>query len=135
LGRGLALFDWNRDGREDVIISHLDGPAALLTNKTVRPGHYLTLRLIGVASSRDAYGAQATVHAGGRTRVRQLTAGNGYQATNQRQLVFGLADCERVEKLTLRWPSARTDEFRDIAVDAEYTIVEGAGELHTSPPR
>ena len=133
LGRGLARLDWNRDGREDVVISHLDGPAALLTNQTLHTGHFLALRLIGVASSRDAIGAQVVIRCGGRDRMRQLTAGDGYQASNQRQLVFGLGNSERIEKLSIRWPSGRREEFANVAADAEYTVVEGGGKLHPRP--
>ena len=62
LGRGLARVDWNRDGKEDAVISHLDQPVALLTNTTKRCGRYLSIRLRGVRSSRDAVGTTVVVH-------------------------------------------------------------------------
>ncbi len=32
-GRGMAKLDWNRDGLQDLAISHLDSPVALVTNQ------------------------------------------------------------------------------------------------------
>ena len=52
LGRSLARLDWNRDGREDFVVSHLDAPAALATNTSTETGHYLAVQLRGVKSSR-----------------------------------------------------------------------------------
>jgi tetratricopeptide (TPR) repeat protein len=124
LGRGMARLDWNRDGKEDVVISHLDAPAALLTNTTEDPGRFLALKLVAVRTARDAIGATATVTAGGRTWIRQLTAGDGYQASNQRLLTFGLGDAQRVDKLAIQWPSGVTQEFTDLPVDVELLAVE-----------
>ncbi|HEX5500153.1 MAG TPA: CRTAC1 family protein, partial [Thermomicrobiales bacterium] len=101
LGRGLARLDWNRDGREDFVVSHLDAPTALVANVSPETGHYLAVQLRGVRSARDAIGARVALVAGGRRRTQWLTAGDGYQASNQRQLVFGLAEEKRVEKLEI----------------------------------
>jgi tetratricopeptide (TPR) repeat protein len=125
LGRGMARLDWNRDGREDVVISHLDAPAALLTNTTEAPGRFLALKLVAVNTARDAIGSTATVTAGGRTWSRQLTAGDGYQASNQRLITFGLGDADRVDKLLIQWPSGATQELTDLPVDIELLAVEG----------
>jgi hypothetical protein len=125
LGRGLARLDFDRDGREDVAISHIGAPAALLANQTEGAGHYLALRFHAVATARDAIGTAVRVVAGGRTRFGQLTAGDGYQASNQRQVVFGLGAAERVEELAVRWPSGREQVFRDLPVDRELVLVEG----------
>ncbi len=124
LGRGLARLDWNRDGREDFAVSHIHSPAALVTNQTVGAGHYLAVRLVAVNSARDAIGVIATLTAGDFTRVRELTAGDGYLASNQRELVFGLGTREKIDKLVVRWPSGGEQEFTTVQVDGEYLVIE-----------
>jgi hypothetical protein len=127
LGRALATLDWNRDGRTDVVVTHLDDSAALLTNRTAETGHRLIVRLAGVRSARDAIGAIVRVRAGGDAWVRQLTAGDGFQASNQRQIVLGLGDHQRIDELDVQWPLGGREQFHDLHVDAEYLVVEGRG--------
>ncbi len=124
LGRCLVRLDWNRDGREDFAVGHLNARSALITNDTRGAGHYLAVRLVAVNSARDAIGAVATLTAGDLTRVRELTGGDGYFGTNQRQLVFGLERRRRVDKLVIQWPSGAQQEFVDLAVDREYLLIE-----------
>jgi hypothetical protein len=133
LGRGLARLDWNRDGREDFIVSHLDAPTALVENASAETGHYLAVQLRGVQSARDAIGARVTLIAAARTRTQWLTAGDGYMASNQRQLVFGLGAEERVEKLSIHWPSGLSQEFADLAADQELMFVEGSSRVSRLP--
>ena len=127
LGRSLARLDWNRDGREDFIVSHLDCPASLLTNLTQPVGNYVAFELRGVVSSRDAIGTIVTVHTkSGRSLTRQLTAGDGYQASNQRQLLFGLGDADAIERVTVRWPGGASQEFAaSLPLNTHYLWVEG----------
>ncbi len=125
LGRSLARWDWNRDGREDAVISNLDHPVALLTNTTRQHGRSLTLRLRGAESSRDAIGATATLYVGDRRISRQLTSGDGYQASNERTLVFGLSDFALVKRVDIAWPSRRTESWYNLKADGEYLMIEG----------
>lgn len=132
LGRSLARIDWNRDGREDIVVSHLDAPAALLTNTTEAAGRYVAVRLIGARTARDAVGTTLTlITDDGRTLVRQLTAGDGYQASNQRIIVFGLGQAG-VDGLRVRWPSGIEQQFADVEPDREYLCVEGTDRLYGS---
>jgi len=124
-GRGMSRLDWNRDGREDVVVSHLDGPVALVTNTTNPHGHFLAVRLRGILSNRDAIGAVLTLKAGDLKSMRQLTAGDGYQASNERLIIFGLGNRTRIDELTVRWPSGTEQTFSALSADEELILIEG----------
>ncbi|GIT28820.1 MAG: hypothetical protein Ct9H300mP1_08660 [Planctomycetaceae bacterium] len=87
---GWHAVTFDRDGRPDFAVSHLDDPSAVLANRTEAAGHWLAIRLVARRSARDAIGAEVTVRSGSMRSVHQLTAGDGYQASNQRGLVIGL---------------------------------------------
>ena len=125
LGRAMARLDWNRDGLEDVCIGHLNTPVAFIHNQTTTNGHWLSIELVGVETSRDAIGTVVQLTCGERTYIRQLTAGDGFQCSNERRLVFGLADAAVVDEIAVRWPSGHEQTFRDIESGRELIIVEG----------
>ncbi len=128
LGRGLARLDYNRDGRDDFVVSNLEGPAALVENVTQPMGNWVTLRLIGLRGDRDAVGASVSLHTGQRMQVAQLTAGDGYQATNERKLTFGLGDAQRIESIVVRWPGGVEQSFQDVPSNREVLLLEGIAE-------
>ncbi|MGC1272333.1 MAG: FG-GAP-like repeat-containing protein [Planctomycetaceae bacterium] len=131
VGRGMARLDWNRDGRPDLVIVHLDRPAALLTNEAdstneaaARPGS-LVLELRGVASNRDAVGAVVRVTAGGRTQTTAVCGGHGYCAANELRLFFGLGSATRIERVEVDWPSGIRQAETDLPIDSAWLWVEG----------
>ena len=130
LGRGLARVDWNRDGREDFVVGHVFSPASLVTNRTEDVGHFLTIQLCGVQSDRDAIGATVYSRVGDRVLTRQLTAGDGYMASNHRQLVIGLGPARQVDELIVRWRSGNEQTWKNVPGNREIIIYEGRPELH-----
>lgn len=125
LGRSMARLDWNRDGRDDVAVSHLDTPVALVTNRSQTTGHFLCLHLRGTSSNRDAIGTRVKFTAHGRIVVSQLVAGDGYQSSNERKLVLGLGDSDRAKQVNVTWPNGETQHWDELLGDREYVIVEG----------
>lgn len=132
LGRGLARLDWDRDGRDDFVVSRLFEPAALVVNRTPNAGRFLAVRLIGQAD-RDGIGTEVRVTVGGRTVVKQLTAGDGFECSNQRQLIFGLANAESVDEIRIRWPGGAEQTFRDVPINREVLFVEGRATAYSIP--
>ena len=59
--RGLAIGDYNNDGRIDVLIGNNGGAPILLKNNAGEGQHWLGLRLQGTACNRDAIGAHSVV--------------------------------------------------------------------------
>jgi thioredoxin-like negative regulator of GroEL len=124
-GRSLAALDWNRDGRIDFVLSSIASPAALLTNQTEDAGNHIAVRLRATSTARDAIGAFVTVATSSGQAQQQLTAGDGYQATNERVLRFGLGPQDRIEQVVIVWPSGRTQTFRDVPANTRLDVVEG----------
>jgi hypothetical protein len=125
MGRGLAVADLDNDGRQDVLIVAHDQPLAYLHNRT-DGGRWLTLRLEGRDSNRDAVGAKVVVIAEGRRLVARRVGGGSYQSASDPRLHFGLGPAERVEAIEVTWPSGRVDRHRDLPSNAGYLLREGA---------
>jgi tetratricopeptide (TPR) repeat protein len=126
LGRGLARLDWNRDGRMDFVVSQIGDRAALLTNASSGVGQFLNVRLHARETARDAIGSVVEVAARGRRWVKQLVAGDGYMASNDRFLQFGLGNTAAVKELLVRWPSGATTAIRNPPVNVTLELIEGS---------
>jgi tetratricopeptide (TPR) repeat protein len=124
-GRAVARLDWNRDGLEDLCITHMEAPVSLLQNTSQRRGRFVAIQLRGVLSSRDAIGSIVRIKVGSRQWTEQLTAGGGFQAASQQQIVVGLGDCELIEQLTVRWPDESEQDFRNVPADRELMLIQG----------
>jgi hypothetical protein len=124
-GRGLARLDWNGDGRMDFVVSNIGQPAALVTNQSTGVGRYFNVRLHATRAARDAIGSIVTLAVPGRSWTKQLVAGDGYMATNERMLQFGLGEAEQVTELTVDWPSGGRTTVHNLPVNATVELVEG----------
>jgi tetratricopeptide (TPR) repeat protein len=134
MGRGLAVADLDNDGRQDVLIVAHGQPLAYLHNRS-EGGRWLTLRLDGRESNRDAVGAEVVVTAGGRRLAARRIGGGSYQSASDPRLHFGLGPADRVEEIEVTWPSGRVDRHRDLRPDAGYLLREGASAAGRLPMR
>jgi tetratricopeptide (TPR) repeat protein len=125
LGRGLARLDWNRDGREDVVIVHQGSNVALWESRTEQAGQGIAFRFAGTVAERDAIGVRVTVRSGGRVWTKTLTAGDGYQACNERRLAFGVGQATRIDSVEVAWPGGTVQRFGPLDATGEWHVVEG----------
>jgi hypothetical protein len=122
--RGSGAFDFDHDGRVDLVMSTLGGPAVLLQNRTTNSHHWLTLRLEGTRSNRDGLGTQVRLTVGGRTLYAEYRCQTSYLFQQDPRLHWGLGDHASVDRIVLRWPSGQTQELTPQAVDCLLTIRE-----------
>lgn len=134
LGRGMARLDYDRDGRSDLVIVHQDRPVALLRNETEPFGHRLVLDLVGLLSNRNGLGTRVWVTAGGRTQRHELCGGDGFLASNERRLIIGLGQAAHAERVEVRWPSGRIDQWPRLPADRLWLLREGSPPVAAQGP-
>ena len=121
-GRGVALGDIDADGDPDLVISHVNEPLALLTNKA-RDWSGISLQLIGRRSSRQPTGAIVRLTIGNRTAVQQLLGARSYASTSADRLFFGVGE-ESPSRLEITWPSGLRQILTSLPAGKSWTIVE-----------
>ncbi len=128
LGRSMARLDFNRDGKSDLLITHLDSPTALLLNETETENHWLQIQLVGTESERDAIGARVEVRAGENSWTNWLVGGDGYLCRNEAIVSFGLGPVTEIDAITVTWPNGGQQTFDPIAVDQRVLLIENQAE-------
>jgi len=128
VARGAATADFFNDGREDLLVSVLDGPPLLLRNQA-KKGHWLRVKTIGAASNHDGFGARVQIRAGGLTQTAEVRANSSFESASDSRLHFGLGAATRADSIAIHWPSGKTDTLGPESADQELVIQEGHGVL------
>lgn len=125
VSRGLAVSDYDGDGDLDVAIVDLDGGVRLLRNET-KQGRALHLRLRG-PKDRPWSGADGAVVTAwiGKTPLRRTISSASYLSQSTREVHIGLGEAEYADRLTVRWPDGRTEEFGTAGAQAWWQIEPG----------
>ena len=147
-GRSFALFDFDRDGWQDVLLVNANAPFVELFRNRVAddPGraasHNRTLilrfaggnrsaRAAANLSNRDGIGVRVEVGVGGQVLHREQRAGEGFAAQNSAAMMIGVGPTASVDLLRVRWPSGITRELRDVATGQLVTVYEVAEQSPT----
>jgi enediyne biosynthesis protein E4 len=127
--RGLAVGDYDNDGRVDVLIGNNGGAPVLLRNRAGEGNHWLGIRLQGTTCNRDAIGATIRWSVNGKTFSRFKSHGGSYLSSHDMREVLGLGAATRVDWVEVKWPlpSGRVERLTDLPIDRYITIVEGKG--------
>lgn len=132
-GRGLAIFDYDEDGRLDIVLRNFRMPAVVLRNRGDAATHWVRFDLVGTKSNRDAVGAKLRLRTGEHWQTRVVNAGSGYISSSSKRQHFGLGEATTIDELEIQWPSGEKTLMRDLEGDRAYQIVEGqalAGAIH-----
>ena len=119
--RGLVVLDVEGDGDPDLFASGFLQPNALWIHRNPAAAKTLVVALEGdpsaegrYKSTRDALGATVTVVANGLSRTQVVSAGYSFLSSGPKELYFGLGEAANADRVTVRWPSGRVTERRDV---------------------
>ena len=129
VGRGVAVGDYDGDGRLDLLVVNAEGAPLLLHNEGPRR-HFLSLRCFGPNGKSDALGARVTLKAGKLSQIREVRAAGSYLSTDAPDLHFGLGDSQQADEIHIRWPDGKRSAFPAVAADHWYTVRETDTALH-----
>jgi hypothetical protein len=135
VGRGVAFGDVDNDGRTDLVVANANGPLRLLMNRVANQNHWMGLRLLtsagrpaqaGRYNGRDALGARIQIVRNGQpTLWRRARADGSYGSANDPRVIVGLGASTEQPRITITWPSGRTESFANVPIDRYSTLTEG----------
>jgi hypothetical protein len=131
-GRGLALGDYDNDGRPDLLISNMNERLSLLRN-TLRAHKSVTLKLVGQKTNRSGIGAVARVRVGERTLTGEVRSGSTFLSQSDFRLQFGLGAAGAADAVEVRWPGGRLEKIGALPAGQIITITEGRGVTANTP--
>ena len=129
VSRGLAIADFDRDGKLDALVSNNGQEAELLHNESGSTGHWISIQLQGTKSNRDAIGATVRLTAGATTQRDWVRSGSSYCSQSAFPLHFGLGQSSQVEAVEVRWPSGLNSRYLNVKADRHIRIIEGNNQV------
>ena len=127
-GFGSDWFDYDNDGRVDIVVTDNNDPARVLLNQAATQNHWLEVRLEGVKSNRMGLGARAAVIRKGRNPVwRRCHSDGSYCSASDSRVHFGLGGDSTLEAVIVQWPNGAREIWNGIHTDRTIALREGTG--------
>lgn len=131
---GAAFGDLDGDGDLDLVFSNYNGVPTVCRNDSAGT-HRVLIALRGARSNRFGAGARLRLESASGVQARELVLARGYLSTSEPVVHFGLGADERIDRLTIEWPSGRTQVLESLSANHRYTIREPDEDLGTPPRR
>ncbi len=125
--RGVAVADFDNDGRMDIVVSNVGAAPDLYRNVSELSSNWISLKLEGVGKNvnRDAIGAKVELKAGGVSQFRTVMSASGFDAQSSLRLHFGLGEKDTIELVKVTWPNGNVETFSGLQVNSMYRLSMG----------
>jgi hypothetical protein len=125
-GRGIAIADFDNDGRLDIAVANANSEPFLYHNLMPSGAHWVEFLLEGTKSNRGAVGAQVRIVTAGQKRLGFVNGGNSFAGQSSARVHFGLGAATSLESVEVRWPSGLVQNFQGLAIDRLHKLREGS---------
>ena len=119
LGRGAAAGDLDGDGDDDLVVTHLSRPAAILRNDSQPVERTCRVRLIGRSAARQPLGCRLELRIGAQTSVYWIPAGGSFQSASDSQIIVRVGSAEQIDELRVHWPGGPIETRKQLPIPAQ----------------
>ena len=126
-GRGIAMADFDNDGKLDFYQANADQNGMYYHNISEGVGNWVQFKLTGTKSNRDAIGARITLTTGALKQIREIDGGNGYAGQSMKRAHFGIGKATKVDAVEIRWPSGLVEKVSGVSINKINKVTEGKG--------
>lgn len=127
--RALAVFDYDRDGDQDVLIGSMRAPVRLLENVGADGTTSAGLSFVQApGSNRDGVGVTIYATVGGVVKRRDVMYGDSFLAGGTAELHLGLDGADAIEKLVVEWTDGSESTYFDVPGGRRITVYQIPGD-------
>jgi len=112
--RGLIAADVDGDGAADLIVTQLNAPPMILSNKGSSRNHSVRIDLTGFADNKTAIGSKVEIFAGGHWQKYEIAGAVGFGTQSTSEIVAGIGDADSVDLLRILWPTGVLQDEIDL---------------------
>jgi hypothetical protein len=121
-GRGVACFDYDRDGDQDLMVINSGAPGVLYRNEGGNANNWADVKLFGRGGNVHGIGARIWLSAGGHTQMRELRRGSNFVSQQAGEAHFGLGESESIDEIRVRWPDGVVNTWNDLAINRRHEL-------------
>jgi len=110
--RGMAVADWNNDGKIDLAFNNIDDEISVFKNTNNNSNNWLGISLKGNKVNSSAIGAAVIVTAGKLKQRKEIISGGSFMSQSDFRLIFGLGTYKDKLNVLVIWPDGKQSKHK-----------------------